>query len=136
MEQISNIADQHQTRRDPLPSSAETKTENNRSDSPLQLQAMITMVALTQFPFLTLGIVLLKILIHSSASVPGSIQWLNVVSLSLFSIPAICTVYATICVRIDKHALSLFVAQIAGIVLAVVSFLFLAAVVFYLPAQF
>jgi len=96
---------------------------------------MITVIALTQFGFLALGIVSLKILIHSVSSVPASIQWLDVISLWLFSIPVIWSWYATISVRRDKPPLSPFVAKIAGIVLAVFSFLFLAAVVFYVPAQ-
>jgi len=135
MKQISNFVDEHQTGRDRSPLSAGKTTENTRSDSSLQLEGMITVIALTQFGFLALGIVSLKILIHSVSSVPPSIQWLDVISLWLFSIPVIWSVYATISVRRDKPPLSPLVAKIAGIVLAVLSFLFLAAVVFYLSAQ-
>ena len=53
----------------------------------------------------------------------------------LFSTPVIWSVYATIVVRRDNAPLSTFVARIIGIMLAVLSFLFLAAVVFYLSAK-
>jgi len=135
MKQISNFVAEHQTGRDQSPLSAGKRTENTRSDSSLQLEGKITVIALTQFGFLALGIASLKILIHSVSSVPPSIQWLDVISLWLFSIPVIWSWYATISVRRDKPPLSPFVAQIAGIVLAVFSFLFLAAVVFYVSAQ-
>ena len=95
---------------------------------------MITVIALTQFAFLTLGIVTLKILIHSVTSVSPFIRWLDDVSLWLFSLPVIWSVYATIVVRRNSRLSSPFAAQIIGIVLAVLSFLFLAAMVFYLPA--
>src|SRR5262249_53563041 len=96
------------------PSSPEKRSDNGRSDSSLQLEGKITVIALTQFGFLALGIASLKILIHSVSSVPPSIQWLDVISLWLFSIPVIWSVYATISVRRDKPPLSPFVARIAG----------------------
>jgi len=117
------------------PSSAEKRTDNGRSESSSRLGSIITVVALTQFGFLALGIVSLKILIHSTTSVPPSIQWLDLMSLWLFLIPVIWSVYATITVRMDRPPLSPIVAEVIGIVLAVLSFLFLAAVVYYLAAK-
>ena len=135
MEQIFNFTDQRRTRRDRRLLSAESRPDNNRSNSPSRLESMITVVALTQFAFLTLGIVSLKILIHSVSSVPPSIRRLDVISLWLFSVPVIWSAYATITVRMDKRPVSAVVAQTIGIVLAVLSSLFLAAVVFYLPTK-
>ena len=135
MEQIFNFTDQRRTRRDRRLLSAESRPDNNRSNSSSRLESMITVVALTQFAFLTLGIVSLKILIHSVSSVPPSIRRLDVISLWLFSVPVIWSAYATITVRMDKRPVSAVVAQTIGIVLAVLSSLFLAAVVFYLPTK-
>jgi len=115
--------------------SAGKSRENGRADSSSRLEPQIKVIALTQFAFLTLGIATLKILIHSVTSVSPFIRWLDGVSLWLFSTPVIWSVYATIVVRRDNAPLSTFVARLIGIMLAVLSFLFLAAVVFYLSAK-
>jgi hypothetical protein len=124
-----------QIRRDRSLSPAKEKTGNERSKSPLALDGMITVIALTQFAFLSLGVALTKILIHSTTVVPGSIQSLDVLSLRVFLIPVIWTIYATMSVRIDKPPLCTFAARIIRFILAVGSFGFLLAVVFYLPSQ-
>ena len=135
MERISTFPGEPQARKDWRRLSAEKSRENERADCSSWLEPLITVIALTQFAFLTLGIVTLKILIHSVSSVSPFIRRLDVISLWLFSIPVIWIVYAMIVVRRDNAPLSTFVARIIGIVLAVLSFLFLAAVGIYLPAK-
>jgi len=93
---------------------------------------MIRVLALTQFAFLSLGIVALKIMIHANAnsSVSAYLQALNQWALWLFAVPLIWVAFASACTRIDKLPLSLGVARVTGVILAIASFLFLASVTF------
>ena len=139
MRSISDFDDPGEARKDrPWPSAAagNNSPKKDRSDSLSPLELSITVTALAQFAFITLGIAALKILIHSVTSVRGSIQWFGVMSPWLFSIPVIWSVYATIVVRMNTAPRTRFVTQVIGIVLTALSFLFLLVIVFYLPAHF
>lgn len=96
---------------------------------------MVRVLALTQFAFLTLGIVSLKIMVHANPSISTSsyLQMLNGVALWLFGIPLVWIAFASACSHIDKGVLSPRVAQVLGVILAVLCFLFLATVTFLLP---
>jgi len=90
---------------------------------------MIRVLALTQFAFLTLGIVALKILVHANTATSAYYQSLNRWSLWLFAVPLVWVGFASICVAYGKTILPR-VAQITGVLLAILCFLFLATVTF------
>jgi hypothetical protein len=93
---------------------------------------MINVIALTQFAFLTLGIVSLKIMLQSNgtAAVSHYLQTLNGVSLWLFAIPLIWIAFASACFHINRGPLKPMVGNVIGVALAVLSFLFLVTVTF------
>ena len=94
----------------------------------------VTVLALTQFAFITLAIVSLKILVHSSSSVSNAIRTLDRIAVWLFTIPVIWTIAAAISPQTGNSVQSL--ARRIGVILAVISFLILVAVVFNLPRYF
>jgi hypothetical protein len=91
---------------------------------------VINVIALTQFAFLTLGIVFLKILIHASSDyhVSRYLQALNSISLWLFVIPIVWIAFAALCSLVNRAPLIPRVAYGVGIIIAVLCFLFLATV--------
>jgi hypothetical protein len=93
---------------------------------------MIKVIALTQFAFLSLGIVALKIMLQANAtsSIPAYLQTLNQWALWLFAVPIVWIAFASLCSHLEKGPLSSRVAQAMGILLAVLCFLFLATVTF------
>lgn len=93
---------------------------------------MILVIALTQFAFLTLGIALLKILVHSDTGSTMASHWvaLNPWSIWLFLIPVLWTGFASACQMVNRGPLNLDVARITGVIVAVACFLFLIAVTF------
>jgi hypothetical protein len=92
---------------------------------------MIRVLALTQFAFLTLGIVAMRILVRANASEPTSswLQFLDQWVLWLFLVPLAWVGFATLCVAYGKTVLPR-IAQALGVVLAILCFLFLATVTF------
>lgn len=90
---------------------------------------MIRVIAMTQFAFLTLGVVSLKIMIQANtdASESAYLAFLNTISLWLFAIPIGWVFFATLCSKINKAPLTLKVAQVTGVIIAVACFLFLAS---------
>ena len=90
---------------------------------------MIRVIAMTQFAFLTLGVVSLKIMIQANtdASESAYLEFLNTISLWLFAIPIGWVFFATLCSKINKAPLTLKVAQVTGVIIAVACFLFLAS---------
>ena len=92
---------------------------------------MIRVLALTQFAFLTLGIVALKILVQANGALTTSPwhQFLDRWALWLFVIPPLWVGFASICLAYGSAALPR-IAQALGVVLAVLCFLFLATVTF------
>ena len=91
---------------------------------------MINVIALTQFAFLTLGIVFLKIMIQANSDYQISryLQTLNRIALWLFAIPIVWIAFASLCSHINRAPLIPRVAYGVGIVIAVLCFLFLATV--------
>jgi hypothetical protein len=91
---------------------------------------MINVIALTQFAFLTLSIVFLKIMIHADSDLRISryLQTLDRIALWLFLIPVVWIAFASLCSRINKPPLTGRVAYWVGIIIAVLCFLFLATV--------
>ena len=90
----------------------------------------MNVIALTQFAFLTLGIVFLKIMIQANSDYQVSryLQTLNRIALWLFAIPIVWIAFAFLCSRINRAPLIPRVAYGVGIVVAVLCFLFLATV--------
>lgn len=93
---------------------------------------MINVLALTQFAFLTLGIVSLKIMIQANgtADVSPYLQRLDGVALWLFVVPLVWIAFATTCVRVGRAPLTVQTAKVTGVLLAILCFLFLATVTF------
>jgi hypothetical protein len=91
---------------------------------------MINVIALTQFAFLTLGIVFLKIMIQANSDYQASryLQTLNRIALWLFAIPIVWIAFASLCSHINKAPLMPRVAYGVGIIIAVLYFLFLATI--------
>ena len=94
---------------------------------------MILVIALTQFAFLTLGIAILKILVHADPGSAMASHWtaLNQWSIGLFLIPIIWTGFASACQMVNKGPLKSDVARITGVIVAIACFLFLIAVTFF-----
>lgn len=92
---------------------------------------MIRVLALTQFAFLTLGIVALKILVQANGAIRTSsyLQFLNQWALWLFAVPLIWVAFASLCVAYGNSILPR-IAQATGVALAILCFLFLATVTF------
>ena len=90
----------------------------------------MNIIALTQFAFLTLGIVFLKILIHANSDyrVSRYLQTLDRIALWLFAIPIVWIAFAFLCSSINRAPLTPRVAYGAGIVIAGLCVLFLATV--------
>ncbi|MGH8047931.1 MAG: hypothetical protein ACREKL_11855 [Chthoniobacterales bacterium] len=93
---------------------------------------MIRVLALTQFAFLSLGIVAVKIMVHANGNsyISTYLQALDDWVLWLFAVPLLWIAFASACIRINKGPLSAGVANATGIILAIASFLFLASVTF------
>jgi hypothetical protein len=91
---------------------------------------MINVIALTQFAFLTLGIVFLKIMIQANSDYQVSryLQTLNRIALWLLAIPIVWIAFASLCAHINRAPLIPRVAYWVGIIMAVLCFLFLATV--------
>jgi len=93
---------------------------------------MITVLSLTQFAFLSLGIMALKILLHATsnpAPPPPFAAFLDQYYKWLFVLPILWVAYASACVRINRGVLSAKVARVAGVVLAAAIFLCFAFVI-------
>ena len=91
---------------------------------------MIRVLALTQFAFLALGIVALKIMVHAKTTISPSLQALNQWSLWLFAVPLVWVAFASFCVHVEKPPLSSAVARAVGVIVAILCFLFLASATF------
>ncbi|MFY8215618.1 MAG: hypothetical protein ACOVMP_03350 [Chthoniobacterales bacterium] len=93
---------------------------------------MVTVIALTQFAFLALGIVALKILIHASGSetISPYLQNLDRLSLWLFAVPLLWIGFASVCAHINRFPLVTKVAQTVGVLLAVACGIFTFVVAF------
>jgi hypothetical protein len=90
----------------------------------------MNIIALTQFAFLTLGIVFLKIMIgaNSDYRISEYLQTLDTIALWLFAIPIVWIAFASLCSRINRAPLIPRVAYRVGIIIAGLCFLFLATV--------
>ncbi len=93
---------------------------------------MTNVLALTQFAFLSLGIVALKIMIQANGRELASpwLQRLDGVALWLFLLPLAWIAFASVCFHLNRGPLRPKVAKVVGVALAVLCFLFLATVTF------
>ena len=91
---------------------------------------MINVIALTQFAFLTLSIVFLKIMIHANSDLRVSkyLQTLDSITLWFFAVPIVWIAFAALCSRINRAPLTPRIAYWVGISIAVLCFLFLATI--------
>jgi hypothetical protein len=90
---------------------------------------VLNVIALTQFAFLTLSIVFLKIMIHANSDLRISryLRTLDKIALWLFLVPVMWIAFAFFCSRINKAPLTR-IAYGLRIILAIFCFLFLATV--------
>ncbi len=93
---------------------------------------MIKVLALTQFAFLTLGVVALKIMVQANGNVLVSpyLQRLDAMAVWLFLVPLAWVAFASACLHLDRGVLRPMVAQVLGVILAVACFGFLIASTF------
>ena len=94
---------------------------------------MIRVIAMTQFAFLVLGTVALKILVKANGT---STLIPNLPALSrnvfwLFAIPPLWAASAAFCAYVNKGPLTPRGAQAVGVVIAVACFLFMLTVTFW-----
>lgn len=89
---------------------------------------MIRVIAMTQFAFLALGVVSLKIMINANTEAASSayLEFLDSIAYWLFALPLAWIFFATVCSKIDKPPLTMAVARVTGVILAIACFLFLA----------
>jgi len=97
---------------------------------------MIRVIALTQFAFVALGVVALQIMLKATGSLMTSpnIQFLTRNSLWLFAVPVLWIGLATLCSEVNRPPLSPRVAQITGVLLVVLCFLFMMTTTFLVAA--
>ncbi len=69
---------------------------------------MILVIALTQFAFLALGIVALKIMTHATGSTltPDRLETFSQYSLLLFAVPLVWVAFASVCIRVERIPLT------------------------------
>lgn len=93
---------------------------------------MIKVLALTQFAFLSLGVVALKIMLQANPRTEASefLRRLDGISLWLFLVPLAWVAFASACLHQDRGVLRPRAAQVLGVILAVACFLFLAGSTF------
>ena len=96
------------------------------------MATMITLISLTQFAFLSLGMMAMKIMIHAS-STPDSLSpftaFLDRYGLWLFALPILWVAYASASARINRGILSTNIARVAGVILAAAIFICFAFVI-------
>ena len=93
---------------------------------------MIQVIALTQFVFVALGVAALKILIQADSGTPISttLQQLDRLSLWLFLIPVLWIGFASLCQIVKRPPLTLVVARVTGVIVAILTAAFLISVTF------
>ncbi|HTR40234.1 MAG TPA: hypothetical protein VMH87_01285 [Pseudomonadales bacterium] len=89
---------------------------------------MIKVIALTQYGFLALGMMLL--VVKSKATGKSTQEILAMPDWYLLVIPLVWIAFAALCSRFQKAPLSWSVACVTGVILALLSFLFMATVTF------
>ena len=94
---------------------------------------MITVIALSQLAFLSLGVAFLKIMVRAHAGTPSSplVDFLNTHWPWFFLIPLAWIAYARICLRVNRAPLSPGFARAIGVVIAAVFFVFFVALAFF-----
>lgn len=94
---------------------------------------MITVIALTQLVFLTLGVIFLKGMVNANGDITSSLyfQFLDKNWPWLFVLPFAWIAFAQISYHSNKGLLTPTVAQVTGIVLSGICFIFFASVTFF-----
>jgi len=93
---------------------------------------MVRVLVLTQFAFLALGIISLKIMLQANGRLAVSpyLQALNHWVLYLFAVPLVWLAFASICGHVEKIPLTSRVARVIGVLVAIACFGFLVSVTF------
>ncbi len=94
---------------------------------------MTTVIAITQFVFLTLGIVFLKGIVNANGDSSSSsyFQFLDKNWPWLFVVPVAWIVFTQVSYQIDRFPLTPKVARVIGIVLSGICFFFFVSVNFF-----
>jgi hypothetical protein len=90
---------------------------------------MILSIALTQFVFISLGMLSVNVLLKAAGyaanvaeTFPEFSVWMAIQSLWLFALPLAWVAFAGLCLHVDKGPLSEVVARVTGVALAVAIF--------------
>lgn len=118
---------------------AKTGNEKPLDDQPPEPQneshfsLMTTVIAITQFVFLTLGIVFLKGIVNANGDISSSsyFQFLDKNWPWLFMVPVAWVVFTQVSYQIDRFPLTPKVARVIGIVLSAICFFFFVSVNFF-----
>src|SRR4029077_20504583 len=94
---------------------------------------MITVLALTQFVFLTVGAIFLKGMVNANGDITSSFyfQFFDNNWLWFFLLPVAWIAYTLVSYQINRAPFTLTIARVCGVVLSGFSFLFFASVMFF-----
>jgi len=95
---------------------------------------MILVIALTQFVFISLGIMALKIMVMAStndATIPPHVAQLNAYGIWLFCIPFAWMLLAQCAVIFSKGPIAVNIARVTGVILCVLIFVVYVGSVFF-----
>jgi hypothetical protein len=94
---------------------------------------MITVLALTQFVFLTLGTIFLKGMVNANGDITSSLyfQFLDKNWLWLFLLPIAWIAYTLVSYQVNRGPFTLTIARVCGVVLSGFCLLFFASVMFF-----
>jgi len=94
---------------------------------------MITVIAITQFVFLTLGVIFLKGIVNANGDSSSSLyfQFLDNNWPWLFLVPVAWIIFTQISYQINRFPLTPKVARVIGVVLSGICFVFFASVNFF-----
>jgi hypothetical protein len=94
---------------------------------------MTTVIALTQLIFITIGVVTLKGTVNANQDISSSpyFQFLDKNWPWLYLLPIAWILFAQTSYRINRGLLTPFVAGVAGTIISVICFIFIASVTFF-----
>jgi len=94
---------------------------------------MIIALVLTQFVFLTLGIIFLKGMVHANGDITSSFyyQFVDRNCLWFFLLPLVWVAFTQVSYQINQIPFTIRVARIIGMLLSGICFIFFVSVIFF-----